>query len=340
MGRGSVPLVILTLAAAPAEAAPFRIVMSLDGSDGANPAGPVVEDKHDNFYGLAGNGGRFNGGTIFELPRHGQPEVLYAFEPLVTPWGPTGGLLIGADGDLYGTVGLGDAGACGALFQFSVSGHLHIIHTFQAHGNQQDGCNPGAGVIADAHGNFYGTTLFGGGIGNGFGTVYKVAPDRSETVLHAFGRGNDGQIPNAALVADSHGNMYCTTSYGGAGGNGTVFKITPDGKETVLYAFPAGTDTGGPKGVIRDAKTGDLYGTAAYGGACQLCGYVFRVKPNGTATTLFALTGSNANDYPNPRAGVIEDARGNLYGTTSSGNRYYAGTNFKLAPDGTYTTLH
>jgi uncharacterized repeat protein (TIGR03803 family) len=337
-GRGTLAFTILLLGGGAAVASPFRIMMSLNGSDGANPVGPVIEDKHGNLFGLAGNGGRFNGGTIYELPRHGQPEVLYAFEPLVTPWSPVGGLLIDAKGDVYGTLGLGGGGACGAMFQFSAGRHFHIIHTFQADGNQQDGCNPGAGIIEDLAGNFYGTTLFGGS--NGYGTVYKVSLDGSETVLHAFGNQGDGQIPNAALVTDSKGNMYGTTSYGGAGGNGTVFKIAPDGKETVLYAFPAGTDAGGPTGVIRDAKTGDLYGTTGFGGACQLCGYLFRIKPDGTETTVFSFTGVNAESYPDPQAGVIEDASGNLYGTTSSGNKYYAGTVFKLAPDGKYTILH
>src|SRR5215831_812572 len=117
-----------------------------------------------------------------------------------------------------------------------------VLHGFNANG--ADGYNPVAGVAVDANGNVYGTTSGGGTFG--FGTVYKVGPTGTETVLHSFNAdGTDGTFPFGSSVAlDPAGNLYGTTSRGGAFNFGTVFKIDPSGQETILYSF-GGTSTDG-----------------------------------------------------------------------------------------------
>lgn len=225
-----------------------------------------------------------------------------------------------------------------------------VLHAF-AGGN--DGINPQAGLIADKAGNLYGTTVEGGnGCSGGYtcGTVFELAPDGTETVLHAFTGGNDGYFPQAALIQDKAGNLFGTTDEGGANyGGGTVFKLAPDGTETVLHTFTGGNDGDSPQAGLVEDKAGNLYGTTTIGGAgcgnrySTGCGTVFEVAPDGTETVLHAFAGGN--DGFSPRAGLILDKAGNLYGTTTEGGgagcEYYGcGTVFKIAPDGTETVLY
>jgi uncharacterized repeat protein (TIGR03803 family) len=163
-------------------------------------------------------------------------------------------------------------------------------------------------------------------------------------VLRSFG-GPKGQFPNGAgVIRDTEGNLYGTTYRGGTSNQGVVFKLSPTGKETVLYNFTGDADGGEPLGgVIRDAN-GNLYGTTSRGGNLKCpfgngpgCGTVFKLDPTGKETVLYifeARTGSV------PIAGVIQDAQGNLYGTTSQGGAHGAGVVFKLSTIGKETPLH
>jgi len=135
-------------------------------------------------------------------------------------------------------------------------------------------------------------------------------------VLHSFTGGADGANPVAGLIRDSNGNLYGTTEYGGASNNGIVFKVDVKKQETILYTFTGGADGGNPAaGLIRDAD-GNLYGTTEYGGASNN-GVVFKVDAKQQETVLYSFTGGA--DGANPVAGLIRDASGNLYGTTSTG---------------------
>jgi uncharacterized repeat protein (TIGR03803 family) len=202
-----------------------------------------------------------------------------------------------------------------------------------------DGWYPFAGLIADGAGNLYGTTKFGGTgtCDNGCGTVFKLAPNGTETVLYSFKGGTDGAEPEAGLITDSAGNFYSTTFAGGAEGLGTVFKLTPAGEETVLYSFKGGTDGSNPQAVLLADSAGNLYGTTEQGGK-RKDGTVFKLAPNGTETVLYSFKGG-LNDGAYPLAGVIADGAGNLYGTTS-GIKRGEQTAFKLAPNGKETVLH
>ncbi len=232
-----------------------------------------------------------------------------------------------------------------------------LLHNFAG---GRDGQGPIAGLIADAQGNLYGTTWNGGGSANcpaGCGTVFRLKPGLHglwiETVLYSFVGGLDGANPVAGLVADSHGNLYGTTEYGGAGqggvGVGTVFKLTPGGggtyTESVLYAFKGnyhGVDVELPFGGLVLDAAGNLYGTGWNGGAC-FAGGVFKLAPSGGGwvESLIHNFHCTTADGANPLAGLVFDRAGNLYGTTGQGGAAMCscGTVFELrpSPNGTWT---
>jgi uncharacterized repeat protein (TIGR03803 family) len=216
-----------------------------------------------------------------------------------------------------------------------------VLHAFYG----SDGYQPYAGLIFDAAGNLYGTTLEGGtGCQIGCGTVFKLSPNAdgrwTESVLHRF-NGNDGSIPVAGLIFDATGNLYGTTYAGGANSQGTVFKLTAnaDGSwtESVLHSFN-GSDGAYPyAGLIFDAA-GSLYGTAYEGGSgtgCSTngCGTIFKLTPNADGRwTESVLHSFNNTDGATPEAGLIFDAAGNLYGTTDGAGAHGYGAVFKLTP--------
>ena len=190
----------------------------------------------------------------------------------------------------------------------------------------------------------YGTTSSGGS-GSGAGAVFELTPAGTETLLYSFGGLNDGQYPMGALVRDASGNLYGTTEWGGASGQGTVFKVTPNGTETLLYSFTGGADGGGPMSGLTLGKNGNLYGTTFYGGlmGCNSgCGTVFEVRPNGRERVLYRFTGGA--DGAGPAGALVHDAAGNLYGTTFNGGltacSYGCGVVFKITQTGIENTLY
>src|ERR1019366_6634594 len=198
-----------------------------------------------------------------------------------------------------------------------------VLHSF---GNGTDGNDPLGGLIFDASGNLYGTTLGGGTYGGG--TVFELTPagggSWTETVLHNFdSNGTDGFTPYAGLIFDSAGNLYGTTRWGGTYGGGTVFELTTAAgggwTEQVLHSFDHNyTDGYYPQaGLIFDAA-GNLYGTTSQGGTYVYWGTVFELTPaaggDWTETVLHNFN-QNGTDGYYPEAGLIFDAAGNLYGT-------------------------
>jgi uncharacterized repeat protein (TIGR03803 family) len=219
-----------------------------------------------------------------------------------------------------------------------------VLYNFCTLKNCADGQLPHAGLIRDAKGNLYGTTVGGGA--SGIGNVFKLDPTGKEIVLYSFtGTGGDGQYPETDLIRDRNGNLYGTTLTGGDGnGHGTVFKLNASGKETVLYRFMGGSDGASPNGVFRDAK-GNLYGTTYAGGGSgcyhgEGCGTVFKLNPSGEETVLYRFNGGS--DGSGPTAGVIQDSKGNLFGTTGHDGDLgcECGTVFKLDKSGDETVLH
>ncbi|MGA2019938.1 MAG: choice-of-anchor tandem repeat GloVer-containing protein [Candidatus Sulfotelmatobacter sp.] len=287
-----------------------------------------------------------------------QEKVLYSFM-YGNAYGPSGSLVFDAAGNLYGVTGEGGAYPLyGTVFELSRKGGggwaEKVLHSFNKDG--KDGYSPNGGLIFDAAGNLYGTTVDGGFYG--WGTVFELSPGADgrwkETILHNFNDdGTDGQQPLASLIWDAAGNLYGTTINGGANGgaDGTVFELTPatggGWTEKILYNFGSSSVDGtNPEAasVIFDA-TGNLYGTTAGGGAYGQ-GIVFELTPqaggNWTETVLYNFN-TGAEGYSSD-AGLIFDAAGNLYGTTFFGGQHDDGTVFEMAPQPsgswTYTVLH
>ncbi len=293
------------------------------GGDGVTPIG-VVLDAQGNLYGSTSGGGAFGNGTVFKVDTTGAETVLYSFTGAGGDGAdPSGGLVLDAEGSLYGTTNFGGAYYLGTVFKVDASGHETVLYSF-TYG--VDGRYPDS-VVLDAQGNIYGTTFRGGTDNNG--TVFKVDASGHETVLHSFGKRPDGALPSGGLVLDAQGNLYGTTGGGGEiycgqgyDGCGTVFKMDTSGNETLLYSFSYCCGVGKfPRGgVVLDAQ-GNLYGTTLNGGFYDK-GTVFMLDTNGYESVLHSFSGRNG-DGQWPYAGVALDAQGNLYGTTTLGGPMY-----------------
>ena len=261
-------------------------------------------------------------------------NALYAFQG-GNDCAAYGSLILDPAGNLYGTT-YGGFVVNGEVYELTPSGSgwtETILHTFAG---GSDGRNAVTGLVRDQAGNLYGTTPSGGS--PNYGVVYEVSPNGSgwtETVLYTFTGGNDGGAPYSGLILDQGGNLYGTTSQGGSGHNGVVFKLTRGSggwTESVLHAFTGGDDGSFPQGDLLFDQAGNLYGTTMQGGVSGL-GTVFKLTPHAggwTETTLYGFT--SGNDGSTPMAGVTSDSSNVLYGTAGAGGSGSAGVVFQLNP--------
>jgi uncharacterized repeat protein (TIGR03803 family) len=203
--------------------------------------------------------------------------------------------------------------------------------------NTPDGGYPESKLALDTLGNMYGTTLYGGV--HSRGSVFTITPTGTETVLYSFTGGADGNVPVAGLVRDiKTGNLFGTTLYGGASGNGTVFQVTPSGTETVIYSFKGGTDGANPYSSLVRAGT-TIYGATNNGGAYGY-GTVFKVTSAGKETVLHSFNSAfPILDGAYPYAGLVLK-NGILYGTTRYGGASNLGTVFSITQKGAETVLY
>ena len=199
------------------------VLYSFHGAkSGSNPSrGSLIRDSAGNFYGTAGLAGIKQNGVVFRI-FDGAEKALHVFTGGADGGVPYWSLIRGTDGDFYGTTWVGGTYLSGTVFKIDRSGNETVLYSFTG---GADGQFALGGVVRDSAGNLYGTTNSGGAFG--FGTVYKLDTNDNETVLYSFTGGSDGANPQAALTLDAGGNLYGTATAGGAGGNGTVFKITP-----------------------------------------------------------------------------------------------------------------
>lgn len=323
-----------------------------DASYGFDPQSGLIFDAAGNLYGTTYYGGAHGYGTVFELMptvSGGWTEkVLHSFTKNGKDgYYPGANLVFDASGNLYGTTNLGGFYTVGTVFELTPnddgSWREKVLHSFNNNFDftGRDGFYPEAGLVFNASGYLYGTTLYGGVYGDG--TVFELRPnedgDWTEKVLHSFNtNGKDGYYPYAGLVSDTAGNLYGTTYAGGAYDEGTVFQLTATSgawAERLLHSFSArGKDGYNPyAGLIFDAA-GNLYGTTLNGGAHN-SGTVFELMPaageHWTEKVLHHFA-HDGKDGINPYAGLIFDAAGNLYGTTFAGGAYDEGTVFELTP--------
>jgi uncharacterized repeat protein (TIGR03803 family) len=272
-----------------------RVVHSFgNGDDGAQPQAGLVAYQGV-LYGTTKNGGTRDKGTVFEVKPSGDEHVMHSFVGAPKDGGhPDAGLVV-YKGDLYGvTRAGGQTAGGGAAFKISLFGEIKLLHSFGV--NSGDGSNPAAGLVY-LKGNFYGTTLRGGDVGAGYGTVFELNPRGVEYVIHSFGARSDGAFPLAGLVV-LRGKLYGTTMGGGLspqGGNrclssgahidsseyykcGTIFVINQFGQEHVLHRFSGDPDGANPEaGLV--ALDGLLYGTTYWGGIKNDFGTIFSLFP-------------------------------------------------------------
>jgi uncharacterized repeat protein (TIGR03803 family) len=281
----------------------LTVLHSFAPSEGAGPYAGVVLDAAGNLYGTTGSAASVGVlGTVFKIDTAGNFTVLHFFTGS-DGCSPSGGVIMDAAGNFYGTAGGCGAFGQGAVFKLDPFGNVTVLYSFKG-GNTggSDGSGPAGGLIMDAAGNLYGTTVVGGGSDpsgtcgsqtgvGGCGTVFKLDPSGDETVLYSFKGRTDGAFPfplgDGRLVRDAAGILYGTTSEGGPGtctgrnqvvvGCGTVFKLDSAGNETVLYSFTGGSDGAFPyAGLVKDT-TGNLYGTASSFLALGGFGTVFKL---------------------------------------------------------------
>jgi uncharacterized repeat protein (TIGR03803 family) len=256
------------------------------GSDGFGPGGGVVFDRSGNVYGMTPDGGSHSEGTIYQVWRAGRQwheKIIHAFTGGTDGGvGSLGLLLRDGAGTLYGVTEIGGAHGNGTVFKLRATSknqwRLTTLHAFKG---TPDGGSPYGGLVADAAGDLFGTTYYGGA--GGLGTVFELVANAHgryrERVLYSFQGYSDGSSPTATLVFQN-GELYGTTSAGGGScGCGTLFKVNASsGSETVLHAFGNGSDGAYPYyGLTLDAK-GNFYGATVAGGSFGQ-GTVFEFTP-------------------------------------------------------------
>ena len=271
-----------------------------------------------------GGSGMVAGAAVTDVVVHcPYVEFLWSFGYGLDGEYPQAGLIRASDGNFYGTTAFGGPNLWGSVFKYTPTGMESLLTSFAS---GADGERPLAALLQASDGNFYGTTYAGGA--NSLGTVFRVTPSGSSTVLWSFGAGTDGQLPKGSLVQALDGALYGTTSGGGTLGGGTVFKITLAGAESIVWNFGSGSDGTDPEAAVIQGSDGNFYGTTALGGT-QNQGTVFKLTPSGVETVLWNfdyISGSG----PNSR--LIQASDGNFYGTT-------VGTVFKITPAGVESTL-
>jgi len=342
------------------------ILFSFNGTNGSNPNAGLIADAKGNLYGTTLSGGSVGApfgtyGVVFELSLGTggvwAEKVLYNFGSVSGDGtSPLGGLVFDKAGNLYGMTSSGGANSLGTIYELSPAAGgtwtEKIIHSFK--GAPTDGSNPRRGsLIFDSKGNLYGTAAQGGANGTspGDGVVFELSPATggtwTEKVLYNFGiNSTDGTYPTNTLVFDGGGNLYGTTETGGAyncGANncGTAFELSPGTggtwTEKVLHSFNLNsTDGAHPIGGIVLDSQGNIFGTTYQGGAFGGgLGAVYELSPTPSGVwveqILHSFTGGLTNgDGDYPVGGLVFDAAGNLYGTTSGGGVPAVGTVFSL----------
>ena len=305
------------------------VLFSFPGSTGGfSPEGTLIGDAAGNLYGTNSDGG-IGFGVIYKILPGGQEKVLYAFTGGVDGGLPLCGVTPDAAGNLYGTTIFGGVANAGVVYKLDAAGQESTLYSFAG---GADGGGPNSGVILDAVGNVYGTTAGGGAMN--FGVVYEVSPGGVETVLHTFIGGADGQGPQAAVARDHAGNLYGTTISGGVGNLGVVFRIAPDGAETILHSFTGGADGGEPTSSVILDPAGSLYGTTNFGGT-NFAGVLFQIT--GTSETVLFNFDYTDGAFP---GNVVRGPSGNLYGTTYDGGTNNEGVVYEVTPGGSELVLH
>ncbi|HEX5155184.1 MAG TPA: choice-of-anchor tandem repeat GloVer-containing protein [Parafilimonas sp.] len=306
----------------------FTLLAGFNGATlGNTPYESLVRGNDIALYGTTSNGGtKQYYGTIFKICA-GNTTVLHSFD--ATGGNPKGSLVQANNGIFYGTTEIGGTNNAGVIFKITKSGTYTVLKNLAG---ATDGDSPNGSLIQATDGNLYGMN-YSGGMNSG-GTIFKITLSGTLTVLRHLASA-DGYYPYGALVQGTDGNFYGCTSTGGANGGGTIFKITPAGTFTVLRNLANGDGTN-PQCNLVQHSNGNFYGTTTQGGN-NGGGTIFRITSAGSFQVLKHL--ATATNGGAPKGSLLVGTDGSLYGMTSDGGTYDAGTIFKITTTGTYTVL-
>lgn len=319
---------------------------SNNGSEGNGPWGTLAEGRDHNVYGATVFGGAYEVGTIYRVSPEGVFTPLHSFgaNPLDGTY-PNGGLILGSDGNFYGTTSAGGNDNVGTIFRMTPQGEVTTLHSFGLNQIPTGGARPVSNLTEGRDGWLYGVTGFNEDSINDYGTVFRISKKGQFRVIHRFFP-PDGFSPVAALMQAKDGTFYGTTYYGGSESNagGTIFRMTPGGKVSFLHMFYSINQDGSPVwgsnpfNSLMEAEDGFLYSTIMICGPDQLdCAY--RISSCGKFEVLHIFTpqeGMGEN-------GLIQGNDGLLYGDAQGGgidNGIRAnGTAFSFKPPDSDTAL-
>jgi uncharacterized repeat protein (TIGR03803 family) len=330
-----------------AQAQTFTNLAAFNGTNGASPDyGSLIQATNGDYYGTTYSGGKYNGGTVFKVTPTGKLSDIYSFCAATNcadganPWSS---LVLGSDGNFYGTTNIGGAFYAGTIFKMTLGGKLTTLYSFcPAGGNCTDGEYP-VGLVQASDGNLYGTTSNGGGVYNG-GTIFEISTAGKFKKLYTFcsrSNCNDGYYALSGPMQASNGNLYGTTASGGNNSQGTVYEITTAGLFKVLYNFCSQdncADGAYPFGSLIHDSTGNLYGTTEFGGNANGWGTVFEIT---TTNQLVILHSFDNTDGAYPISALLQASDGNFYGTTNGGGgNNSAGTMYEITSGGVFSMLY
>lgn len=328
----------LVLVSSAAQAQTFTLIDSfMTGGPGPQfPGGVLSQGRDGQLYGWSYAGGANNTGSIWKTDLTGVVTVLSSFAS-GTGNDCQSGLLLGTDGNFYGT-GLTNCSGAGYVFKMTSAGTLTVLHTFTG---TPDGYSPGV-LVQYTDGNFYGVTTSGGA--NNAGSIFKITPAGVLTTIYSFSGINNFSTPTGGLTVGNDGNFYGTQN--GSDGKGSVFKITPAGKLTVLHTFTDNPDGAAPVSGVILGKDGNFYGVTQFGGTNSDGrvneGTFFKMTPAGTVTILHSFNA--ATDYAVfPTTALLQATDGNFYSTSNACNEFLTCGLFvdvyKITPSGTLTVV-
>jgi uncharacterized repeat protein (TIGR03803 family) len=289
------------------------VIFSFDGTDGSTELGGMTLGTDGNLYGDTYAGGSANLGVTFKVTPSGTQTVLHNFTNSGDGNGPSNDLVLGSDGNFYGTTDSNPE----TIYKVSSSGVFKTLHTLSTSEGYQ-----GGQLIQGSDGNFYGGMNLGGT--NGQGTLFKMTSAGVLTVLHNFA-GTDGAIAAPGMVQIASGEFYGATGLGGTSNAGVIYKLTSSGKYTVLHNLNGTTD-GSSVGVLTLATDGNVYGTAIKGGSAG-CGTIFKVTASGSFSVLYNLDGTHGCT---PEGYLTEGTEGLLYGIANGGGGHGSGVFFSF----------
>ncbi|MFL6589221.1 MAG: choice-of-anchor tandem repeat GloVer-containing protein, partial [Chthoniobacterales bacterium] len=317
----------------------FTTVFDFPGA-AAKPGVALVKASDGNFYGTTNTEGAYGVGAIYRVTPQGQIATIYSFKGGSDGYSPSSSLLVGPDGNLWGTTSFNnDNTTYGTIYKVTLKGVLTTVHTFTG----PDGRYPATELLNGGDGKLYGTVESGFSVGGSYplyGAIYSITPSGTFKLAYSFKFADAGVAPMAGLIKGKDGFLYGTTSRTSSGfKGGSIFKFDPATSSlTTVYSFKPNSDGSAP-GKIVQGKDGNFYGTTTTDGNGASSGAkAFRVTPSGTFTVLHSFD-TAANGYPSGVA-LVQASDGNFYGTCANGGKDGYGVVYRLTPSGTFAIVH